>query len=192
MDNTFLEAENIYLRTIEEDDLPVYFGWLNDQKTTKWMQRGIWPNNMDEMKSYYNSFQNGKSLFLAILAKKEVQAPYEKFNIHIGNIALTSVHPEFRTAEISIIIGYTLMQGKGYGSNAIKLLSDHAFKRMNLNRLQAGAVVENIGCIKAFKKNGFKEEGILRQAYYCEGEYRDVMIMGLIKEDWRKAHVVSK
>jgi RimJ/RimL family protein N-acetyltransferase len=188
MQNAFLIGERIYLRAVTEEDLPNYFSWLDDQETTRWMQRGIYPNNMEDMKSYYSSMQQGGNMLLAIIKKAEHTEDMKNplcVEKHIGNISLSNLHPTFRTAEISIIIGEQV-RGCGYGTEAIKLLVDHAFTRMNLNRLQAGAVVKNIGCIRAFEKAGFQKEGILRQAYYCEGEYQDVQIMSILKDDWRR------
>lgn len=204
MQNPFIISDRIYLRAVVEEDLPYYFDWLNDQETTRYMQRGIYPNNMDEMREYVKSMQRSKDgMHLAIVRKGEEFPKYkcslnrktldkyleeikEKCEKHIGNITLLNIHPTFRTAEISIIIGDKQCRGNGYGTEAIKLLVDHAFTRMNLNRLQAGMVTKNVNSQGAFMNAGFKPDGILRQAYYCEGEYQDVVIMGLIKSDWRK------
>jgi RimJ/RimL family protein N-acetyltransferase len=189
MQNAFLIGERIYLRAITEEDLPNYFSWLDDQETTRWMQRGIYPNTMDDMRAYLASMQQGGNMFLAIIKKPEHVDRLVKPSLkekHIGNISLSNLHPTFRTAEISIIIGVKKSRGNGYGTEAINLIVNHAFTRMNLNRLQAGTVVKNVGSIRAFEKAGFQKEGILKQVYYCEGEYQDIVIMGLIKSDWRK------
>ena len=71
MQNAFLIGERIYLRAVTEEDLPNYFSWLDDQETTRWMQRGIYPNNMEDMKSYYSSMQQGGNMLLAIIKKAE-------------------------------------------------------------------------------------------------------------------------
>jgi RimJ/RimL family protein N-acetyltransferase len=183
MQNPFLIGDRIYLRAVVEEDLPYYFDWLNDQETTRYMQRGIYPNNMDEMREYMRSMQRSKDGMHLAIVRKEYQNK-DLLEKHIGNITLLNIHPIFRTAEISIILGE--YRGYGYGTEAIKLLVDHAFNRMNLNRLQAGAVANNIGSVRAFGKAGFSYEGVLKQAYYCDGEYQDVVIMGLLKSDWRK------
>jgi len=142
---------------------------------------------MDEMREYMKSMHGKDGIHLAII-RKEIFVKYEIMEPekHIGNITLQNIHPTFRSAEIGIIIGDKQYRGNGYGTEAIKLLVDHAFIRMNLNRLQAGAVVKNLGSTRAFQKAGFQQEDILRQAYYCDGEYQDVAIMGLLKSDWRK------
>ena len=203
MNNPFLIGDRIYLRQVTREDAENYYYWLNDQETTKWMQRGIYPTGVEDCRSYVESMQGKDGMLLAIVRKGEEIPKYkcslndkalnkylaevgEKCSIHIGNITLLSIHPTFRTAEISIIIGDKQSRGNGYGTEAIRLLVDHCFTRMNLNRLQAGAVVDNIGSTKAFEKAGFQQEGVLRQAYYCEGEYQDVCVMSILKSDWRK------
>ena len=174
MIHPFLIGERIYLRKLELGDLEGYLDWMNDQKVTKYMQMGIFPSNMEDMESYYKSIRGG--LFLAIV----------KFGLdeHIGNIRLSSIHDTFRSAEISILIGKE--QGQGYGTEAIKLLVDHCFMRMNINRLEAGMVDANIGCRRAFEKAGFINEGTRRSYYFCEGEYHNVYFYGLLKSDWER------
>jgi RimJ/RimL family protein N-acetyltransferase len=96
------------------------------------------------------------------------------------------VNQQFRSAEIGILIGERNAWGQGLGSEAIALLADHAFRRMNLNRLGAGTVAENIGCIRAFERAGFIREGVSRQAYFCDGQYRDVVHLGFLRNEWQQ------
>ena len=190
MQNPFLIGDRIYLRAVVEEDLQYYFNWLNDQETTRYMQRGIYPTSIDDCKDYIASMQSKGGMHLAIIRKEECVEGILSYPLrnekHIGNISLLNIHPTFRSAEISIIIGDKQSRGNGYGSEAIKLLVGHIFTRMNLNRLQAGMVDKNSSSHGAFMSAGFQQEGVLRQAYYCDGEYQDVVIMGLIKSDWRQ------
>jgi len=177
MYHPFLVGENIYLRRVEKGDLEGnYFQWLNDQEVTRWMQNGIFPNSAESMLDYYMAtVSSATDMNLAIILKDGDR--------HIGNIGLNSLNQVFRSAEVGILIGEKDTWGKGYGSEAIKLLAGHAFTRMNLNRLGAGAVAENAGCIRAFEKAGFIREGVSRQAYYCAGQYRDCVHLGLLRTD---------
>jgi RimJ/RimL family protein N-acetyltransferase len=189
MQNSFLIGDRIYLRQVVREDAENYYHWLNDQDTTKYMQRGIYPTSIEDCRDYIELMQDNGSMHLAIIRKdKEIKTnlPAE-FACYIGNITLLNIHPTFRSAEISIIIGDKQCRGNGYGTEAIKLLVDHAFTRMNLNRLQAGMVTKNVSSQGAFMNAGFQQEGILRQAYYCEGEYQDVQIMSILKSDWRRS-----
>ncbi|WP_054693870.1 GNAT family N-acetyltransferase [Syntrophomonas palmitatica] len=171
-------GDRIYLRRIEKDDLEGnYFQWLNDQEVTRWMLNGIFPNSVESMLEYYQkTVTSSTAMNLAIIIKENDR--------HIGNIGLHNIHPVVHAAEIGILIGEKDVWGQGYATEAIKLLSAHAFYRMNLNRISSGAVVHNIGSIRAFEKAGFKQEGISRQAYYCEGEYVDCVRLGLLRYEW--------
>jgi RimJ/RimL family protein N-acetyltransferase len=162
------------LRAVEESDYERIIGWLNNQQVTRYMQRGVYPETIIGCKEYNGQTRSKGGLNLAICLKDK----------HIGNIALTNVHPTFRTAEVSIVIGEDAAQGHGYATETIRLIVAHAFNRMNLNRLEAGMVKDNTPCTKAFVSAGFKQEGILRQAYYCEGKYQDVIVLSIIKNEW--------
>jgi RimJ/RimL family protein N-acetyltransferase len=193
MNNPFLIGDSIYLRQVVRDDAENYYQWLNDQETTKYMQRGIYPTCVEDCRKYVESMQSKDCMHLAIIRKREkltgtfADILKDLSEKHIGNIALLNIHPTFRSAEISIILGEC--RGHGYGTEAIRLLVDHAFTRRNLNRLQAGMVTKNGGSQGAFMNAGFQQEGILRQVYYCDGEYQDVQIMSILKSDWRKINV---
>jgi ribosomal-protein-alanine N-acetyltransferase len=187
MQNSFLIGDRIYLRQVVREDAENYYHWLNDQDTTKYMQHGIRSTSIEDCRNYIALMQEKGGLHLAIIRKEYLDdGIFLSMEEHIGNIALLNIHPTFRSAEISIIIGNKQCRGNGYGTEAIKLLVDHAFIRMNLNRLQAGMVTGNVSSQGAFMSAGFVLDGILRQAYYCDGEYQDVAITSLLKEDWRK------
>jgi len=164
----FLEGKKIFLRQIEEDDCENYFEKLNDQKLTKYMQHGIWPKTLEEVKEYS---RNVNGFLLGIFDKKSKR--------HYGNISLFNYHQFFRSAEISIFVW---QQKKGFGTESIGLLTDHAFNRMNIHRLQMGTAYDNIACQKAFEKNGYLPEAILKDAYFLDGKYCKTWIYSKIKE----------
>lgn len=180
MRDPFLVGDKIYLRRINKTDLQGnYFQWLNDQEVTRWMQHGIFPNSEKEMEAFYDSTSNSRSdIVFAIILKENDR--------HIGNIGIHRIHPVFRSAEIGMLIGEKDCWGKGIGSAAIGLLVGHAFLRLNLNRIYAGATEQNVGSIRAFEKVGFIQEGRARQAYYCEGAYVDCIQLGLLHSDWEQ------
>lgn len=183
MIHPFLIGERIYLRAIEESDFPNYFDWLNSQETLKYQQHGLYPNSLQNMKAYFDSMTPGsinntykENFYLAICLKEN--------DLHIGNISFKVMSAAFRYSELSIMFGNAEHRGQGYGTEAILLMSDHAFRKVNVNRIQAGMVKENVTCVKAFEKAGFKHEGVMRELYYCDGKYQDCCIMSKLKRDW--------
>ncbi|OQX94766.1 hypothetical protein B6I21_08925 [candidate division KSB1 bacterium 4572_119] len=61
---------------------------------------------------------------------------------------------------------------------------NYAFQTLNLNRIQLHVNAKNTAAIRIYKKIGFQQEGILRQAMYKNEEYFDFLVMGILRSDW--------
>ena len=109
----------------------------------------------------------------------------EATNLHIGNITLHSIDWVHRTAEMGTMIGNKEFWGKGYATEARSLLITCAFSRWGLRKITVGNVEGNQASISSNKKLGFQEEGLLREQVLVDGEYRDVIRMGLLRHEFR-------
>ena len=178
MYHPFLVGEKIYLRNIEKQDLGSnYFQWLNDQEVTRWLSHGFFPNSEESMLDYYLSMaKSNKSMNLAIIEKGS--------DHHVGNVALHELDPISGTMGTGIIIGEKDVWGKGYGTEAWRLMFAHAFRTLNVNCLLGGAVAENIGSLKACWKAGYKQDGVIRQYHYFDGKYHDMIPVSCLRKDW--------
>ena len=85
---------------------------------------------------------------------------------------------------MSTLIGNKAYWGKGIATSALRLLCEYAFNEMNLNRIYTYVLKDNIGSIRKNEKNGFKIEGTLRKHVFNQGSFQDVVVMGLLKEDF--------
>lgn len=176
---SFLKGEKISLRSLKKEDLHgPYFDWLNDQDVTRFMESGKFPNSEENMMNFYNNIVNSRdNILLAIVTNHE--------NKHIGNIKLGSINWIHRRAEIGIMIGDKTEQGKGYAAEAIKLLLDHAFSKLNLRKIILGVISENTAAVKLYQKIGFKTEGTAREEMYYDGKYHDMIYMGILKCEYQ-------
>lgn len=87
------------------------------------------------------------------------------------------------------VIGYTIgeaFRGNGYGRAGVAALLPIAFGRdkLNLERLEAVAAVENTASRRVLEGNGFHQEGILRGLLVIQGARVDHAIYGLLRSDW--------
>jgi len=114
---------------------------------------------------------------LGIFLKKPIK--------HIGNITLHQIDWKNRCAEIGIFVGDKQSRGKGCAVQAINLIADHAFNKLNLHKLYTGMTKVNEASKRAFEKVGFKIEGVLREHFYLNGEYLDAYRMGLLKDEYK-------
>jgi [ribosomal protein S5]-alanine N-acetyltransferase len=85
-------------------------------------------------------------------------------------------------------VGYALARQhwrKGLTSEALSAVLDYCFAKLGSNRAEATIHPENIAAIRLAERAGFCcEGGPLRQRKLVAGEYRDVMIYGLLLQDW--------
>jgi RimJ/RimL family protein N-acetyltransferase len=59
-----------------------------------------------------------------------------------------------------------------------------AFEQLNLNKVRLRVYDFNLRGIKSYLKLGFKQEGVLRQELFKDGKYHDIVMMGLLREEW--------
>lgn len=174
----FLIGKQIYLRGLEESDLQTnYFQWFNDQTIGTYTRHVRFPNSMERMRKYYQkAIKNDDLLVLAII--------YAKDNCHVGNISLQNIDWINRCAEFAIIIGERQYAGRGIATEAGKLIINHGFERLNLNRIWLGVHEANKAAIKVYKKIGFKDEGRFRQRFFQNEKFYDDIIMSILREEW--------
>ena len=172
----FIEGERIYLREVRISDVNEdYYKWLNDNEIGQYLETRFQPQSIESIREYVSSLLGScESIFLAIIVKENDK--------HIGNIKLGPINWLHRFADVSLMLGDKENWGKGYGTEAIKLVVDYAFSRLNLHRLNAGIYENNVGSIKVFTKVGFKEEGTLIKKRFFKGQYINEKIFGIINE----------
>ena len=68
-------------------------------------------------------------------------------------------------------------RGKGFGSEAIELLTAHLFDEHGAGRVQASTAVENGAMRRVFEKLGFREEGVMRAFMPRAGGRREDFVL---------------
>ena len=116
--------------------------------------------------------------------KKEIEYRFGIFktteDILIGTIGLFQV---IRGPRESALLGYSLDQkhnGKGYTTEATKLVVNYAFEILNLHRIEAGVMPDNIGSIRVLEKAGFHKEGVAKKNVKINGSWEDHLILAII------------
>jgi ribosomal-protein-alanine N-acetyltransferase len=181
MATPFLIGERLYLRPlIEADAQGPYADWFNDQEVCRGNSHHVFPYTPEAALAYIrHAAQTHDELILAIVLREDDR--------HIGNIALQSIHPIYRSAEFSIVIGDKAAWGKGYGREAGRLLCHHGFAALNLNRIACGTFDDNVAMQRLALALGMKEEGRRRQAAFKQGRYVDVIEFGVLRSEFEES-----
>lgn len=175
--NPFIQGERLYLREVRPSDVnETYYRWMNDPEVTAYLESRFYPNALESLADYVQGkISDHDNLFLAIVLQEGHR--------HIGNIKLGPINWIHRFADVALLIGEKECWGRGYATEAIRLVVTHAFQELNLHKLTAGCYIANQGSYKAFLKAGFVQEGLLRQHFHCRGEYVDFWQLGIVRPE---------
>jgi RimJ/RimL family protein N-acetyltransferase len=75
-------------------------------------------------------------------------------------------------------------QGEGYGTEAVSLVVDYVFRTYDTPSVGAGVYDYNEASRGLLESLGFTQEGRLRKDRFVDGEYRDAVVYGLLREEW--------
>ncbi|MEN6358020.1 MAG: GNAT family protein [Armatimonadota bacterium] len=175
--NAFLIGEKIYLRPFEKSDLDYIRKWYNDPEL-----RGsicvTEPYNAVKTEQWFDDIcKDEQRIWFAIAVKENDEV--------IGECGLLRMFVAWKTTDLTMIIGERDAHGKGYGSEAIRLLLDYAFGYLGFHRVAVGVAGFNEDAVRFYEKNGFKREGIQRDGYYYNYEYHDFVMMSILEDEYR-------
>ena len=171
-----IRGERIILREQREEDAPFFAYWFNQPQVM--FQCGFEkPTDEENERKIINvNHKSGDSVWFTITDLDG--------NI-IGETGLLRMFPAWHQADLTIIIPDPEMQHKGYGSEAIRIMLDMAFHEYEMHRVSIGVVGLNIDALEFYKKIGFRQEGILEEAYYYNDEYSDFIMMRILNREWK-------
>ena len=172
-----IESDRLLLRSMTETDAtPAYTAWMNDPDIVRYTESRFVSHSTDDVRHYISTINNDpNSLLLAMITRADSR--------HIGNIKIGPIDWWHRSGDIGLLIGDTNCWGNGYGSEAIAALSGFALGSLELEKLTAGVYAPNIGCMRAFERAGFQQEGIRRDQCRFEDRRVDVILMGRTLDD---------
>ena len=172
-----LETERTYLRAFTKADIPLWHQWFNDPEVTEQMNKGARPNTEVSQEDFLRKLGDSSADVQFAIADKQSDEL-------IGAIGLHKIDWVHRHGDISVVLGNREYWGKGIGAEAIRAVVRHAFTKLNFHKLTAGMWSVNLSSRKAFEKNGFRQEGQIREQYYYEDSYVDEIRLGLLQADW--------
>lgn len=169
-----LEGEKIYFKELRIEDAQEIHHYASDQEVSRFIGWNLM-STLEETSQFVEIMLKresaGTHLYSSIV-EKSTQAI-------IGTAIIFNFDQEANQAEI----GYVLHKdhwGKGYGTEIVALMSDFAFKSLNLHKLHAIVVHANIGSARILEKNRYELEGRLKDHYFIEDKYYDALLFGKI------------
>jgi RimJ/RimL family protein N-acetyltransferase len=104
----------------------------------------------------------------------------------IGFIGLNAISWNNRDSWVGIGIWDPEYRGKGYGTDAMRLVLRYAFTELNLHRVTLGVFEYNPRAQRSYQKAGFTLEGRVRQELNRNGQRWDGLYMGILRQEWEE------
>lgn len=168
----------IKLRDLRSEDREYFYSWIKDKEVIRY-SLSIFQKmkSNDDISSWFDGVLVDKSSY----SKAIIDSESEKL---IGYAGIAQISEANLSGEYFIFIGDKSYHGKGVGTFVTKEITKLGFEQLGLNRIMLTASEKNVAAIKAYSKANFKTEGIMRQAFYRDGNFHDKIIMGILKEEW--------
>ena len=171
-----MKYQQISLRALEPEDLELLYKWENNE--SYWViSNTITPFSKYTLKRYLkNSHKN-----IYETGQLRLMIDHNEDKTAIGTIDMFDFDPFHKRAGIGILIENEAYRRKGYGSMALKCLTDYCFKTLQLHQLYCNILSNNCESMELFKKQGFVECGIKKDWIKSPDGYIDEHQFQLIK-----------
>ncbi len=174
-----IRPATVALRPVDEIDVDNILTWVNDQSVVGNLASfaGAPLTRDDE---------------LAWVRKVRTSADERVFTVtdaqdsrYLGQVGLHQIFWRSRLARAAAIIARKNDHGRGYGSAAIAALLDVAFHELELHKVWLMVFRTNERSLRTWRRVGFKDEGVLRDEYFHEGAWHDMVRLGMLRHEWR-------
>ena len=151
-----------YLRFLDSEPPRMY----SEKKYKEWFEKNLNEENADEF-------------FFSIKLNQEM----------IGFMGIFDLSWNHGDALVSIAIGDRKHWGKGYGTDAMRIMLRYIFNELNLRRVSLIVFGYNARAQRSYEKSGFVVEGRMTGMMQREGQRWDWLWMGITKDEWRRVGV---
>lgn len=174
-----LETDRLILRKMAPGDAEAVFAYASDPEVTRYV---IWET--------HRSVEDSRAFLELVTSKYESGGEpewgivYKGDHRFVGTCGIVSWEPYHARAEL----GYALSRdywGWGLMAEAVRAMISFGFEKMNLNRVEARCIAENVASARVMEKAGMLYEGTLRQRELIKGAYRDMRLYAVLRDELR-------
>lgn len=170
----------IYVRRLEQGDLPTRVAWLNSPEVYTQMIVDL-PLSMAGTQQWFasNVLNDARRDFTFLSTSQDEQGRI----VAMGG--LTDIDYRHGRAELYIVADPSRM-GRGFGTSAVRWLCNFGFLQLNLERIYLYTMATNAGARRLYERLGFVEEGVLRRHARHLGRLVDRHVHGLLRDEWER------
>lgn len=175
-----LETQRLNLRPLSLEDAQDMYDYARDPLVARYVPWEV-HRSIDDSLAFLNTVaedrQAGRPHSWAMVSKASERV--------VGTAGFVRWRPEHSTAEIGYVLARPLW-GQGLTSEAVKTIIDFGFTRLELNRIEAFCVEENLPSAGVMVKCGMKLEGVLRDYQRHKGALYNFKIHSILRREWEE------
>lgn len=168
-------GETVYLRPITVKDTDRIITWRNSEAVRPYFiyQK---PFTREGHENWLKTMIDSGKGFQFIVCMQDGDKP-------IGCTYLRDYDKENNKIEYGVFLGSEEVKGKGIGTEILKLTLQFAFGQLKVHKVFARVFSDNQASLKSFIKGGFVKEAYLKDEVYINGQYRDIVLLGMINPE---------
>ena len=171
-----IKGKCVTLRAIEKQDLELMREMLNDPEIENLVIGWAFPVSKYQQEQWYEKNINDRNNLRFIIETAADGA--------VGIATLNNIDWKNRRATHGVKLAKRDNRTKGIGTDAVMAVMKYAFDELQLNRLDGSWFDENTASKSLYQKCGWVVEGRIRSCIYKNGKYRDLDIVGILREDY--------
>ena len=173
-----LKGKTVYLRLLGQEDLKDRVSWINDEENIQTLLFD-WPTSIEKTQKWFGNvvFDNSK-LNLSIV---DIET-----NELVGMTGLLNIDRNNHHAQLYITIGNKKYRGKRLPDEVIPLVLEYGFTELELKKIYLYTLPNNERGRHVYERNGFKQDGILRQQVYFRGKQQDLYVHSILKSEFEE------
>ena len=171
----------VYLRTFTPGDLVELATWVENPFLERMVGSEFlhaFKHDWDKAPAFHDAVLNDATQIVLM-----VEALMPGVTAPVGVVRLFNIHLLEGYAFLETIIADRRAVRCGFGVEAGKLVSYYGVDVLGLRRLEAKVYAYNVLSMNSLRRNGFRQEGVLRQAGYDGRRYWDVVVFGILKDE---------
>lgn len=173
-----LVGDRVVLKRHVPGNLAAFMRWYADPEVSRLTRYQDGPMARPEIERFFQARVLGTdSLAMAIHEGASDRL--------LGTCAFSQLDGENGSALFHITIGEKDAWGKGFGTEATRLMLEHAFEHLRLHRIGLSVFAFNERAIRSYRRAGFVIEGRAREAIRRDGRWWDEVEMSILDSDWR-------
>jgi RimJ/RimL family protein N-acetyltransferase len=159
-----IDGDRVALGPMRRENISLYLRWINDFGTTRMLGLPPRPMTLEQETAWYDQ--------AAVSDERYNFTIYERASGRaIGNCGLHEVDLANRRTVVGIMIGEPEARGRGYGTEAMRLLLDYAFTILGMHSVMLTVFEYNQAALRCYQKVGFREIGRRRESRWFNGRF---------------------